>query len=47
MTLYESPTIIVLEVFVEKGFASSSSDIEGGLGGSEGMGGNGDINIGW
>ena len=47
MNQYESPTIMVLEVLVEKGFASSSSDIEGGLGGSEGMGGGGDINVGW
>ena len=47
MNFYESPTIEIQEVLVERGFASSSSDIEGGLGGSEGMGGNGDINIGW
>ena len=44
---YHPPTITVLEVFVEKGFATSSCGIEGGLGGSKGMGGGGDINVGW
>ena len=46
----ESPTIEILEVSVEQGFAgtgSSSSGIEVGLGGSENMGGGGDINVGW
>ena len=55
MKHYESPTIEILEVSVEQGFAgsygsgggSSSSGIEGGLGGSEGMSGGGDINVGW
>ena len=55
MHTYESPIIEIQEVLVEKGFAgsyspgggSSSSGIEGGLGGSEGMGGGGDINVGW
>ena len=56
MNQYESPTIEIQEIHVEKGFAgsyspggggSSSSGIEGGLGGSEGMGGGGDINVGW
>ena len=55
MNQYESPIIEVLQILVEKGFAgsyspgggSSSSGIDGGLGGSEGMGGGGDINIGW
>ena len=56
MNHYEFPTIEILEVSVEQGFAgsygpggggSSSSGIEGGLGGSEGMGGGGDINVGW
>ena len=55
MIQYESPTIEILQILVEKGFAgsyspgggSSSSSIEGGLGGSEGMGGGGDINVGW
>lgn len=56
MLQYESPTIEIQEILVEKGFAgsyspggggSSSSGIEGGLGGSEGMGGGGDINVGW
>lgn len=51
MNQYESPIIEILQVFVEKGFAgsdaSSSCDIEGGLGGSESIGGSGDINIGW
>ena len=51
MNQYESPTIEILEIIVEKGFAgsgaSSNNDIEGGLGGSEGMDGGGDINVGW
>ena len=57
MNQYESPTIEIQEILVEKGFlgsggyspggGSSSSGIEGGLGGSEGMGGGGDINVGW
>ena len=51
MNQYQSPTIEIQEVLVEKGFAasggSSSSGIDGGLGGSEGMGGGGDINVGW
>ena len=57
MNNYYSPTIEILQVLVEKGFAgsggyspgggSSSSGIEGGLGGSEGMGGGGDTNVGW
>lgn len=57
MNQYKSPTIEIQEVLVEKGFygsggyspggGSSSSGIEGGLGGSEGMGGGGDINVGW
>ena len=57
MNQYQSPTIEIQEVLVEKGFAgsggyspgggSSSSGIVGGLGGSEGMGGGGDINVGW
>lgn len=58
MDQYESPTIEIQEVLVEKGFlgsggyspgggGSTSSGIEGGLGGSEGMGGGGDINVGW
>lgn len=51
MNQYESPTIEILQVLVEKGFAGSdaysSSGIDGGLGGSEGMGGSGDINVGW
>ena len=57
MNNYYSPTIEILQILVEKGFAgsggynpgggSSSSGIEGGLGGSEGMGGGGDINVGW
>ena len=58
MNQYQSPTIEIQEVLVEKGFygsggyspgggGSSSSGIEGGLGGSEGMGGGGDINVGW
>ncbi len=50
MNQYESPTIEIQKALVEKGFAgsdSSSSGIEGGLGGSEGMGGGGDINVGW
>ena len=56
MINYQSPTIEILEVLVDKGFAgsyspdgggSSSSSIDGGLGGSEGMGGGGDINVGW
>ena len=57
MNQYESPTIEIQLILVEKGFygsggyspgggGSSSSGIEGGLGGSESMGG-GDINIGW
>jgi len=51
MNQYQSPTIEIQEILVEKGFAGSgaslNSDIEGGLGGSEGMGGGGDINVGW
>lgn len=51
MNQYESPTIEILQITVEKGFAesdaSSSSGINGGLGDSEGMGGGGDINVGW
>lgn len=56
MNQYQSPTIEIQKILVEKGFAgsyspggggSSSSGIEGGLGGSEGMGGGGDINVGW
>ena len=51
MNQYESPTIEILQVLVEKGFAGSgglsSNNLEGGLGGSEGMGGGGDINVGW
>lgn len=47
MNQYQSPTIEIQKVLVEKGFASSNIDIEGGLGGSEGMGGGGDINVGW
>ena len=57
METYNSPIIEIQEVLVEKGFygsggyssggGSSSSGLEGGLGGSEGMGGGGDINIGW
>ena len=54
MNQYESPIIKIQEVLVEKGFAGSyspggsiSNGIEGGLGGSEGMGGGGDINVGW
>lgn len=51
MNQYESPTIEILEIIVEKGFAgsapSSNSGIDGGLGSSEGMGGGGDINVGW
>lgn len=50
MSQYQSPTIEIQEVLVEKGFAgsgSTSSGIEGGLGASEGMGGGGDINVGW
>ena len=57
MNQYQSPTIEIQEILVEKGFYGSggyspgggslSSGIDGGLGGSEGMGGNGDINIGW
>ena len=53
MTYYESPIIEILEISVEQGFAgsyspgggSSSNGIEGG--GSEGMSGGGDINVGW
>ena len=57
MDQYQSPIIEIQEILVEKGFygsggyspggGSSSSSIEGGLGGSEGMGGGGDINVGW
>lgn len=54
MDYYESPKIEIQEVLVEKGFAGSygpggsiSNGIEGGLGGSEGMSGGGDINVGW
>ena len=51
MYLYQSPTIEILEIYVEKGFAGSSattsSGLEGGLGGSEGMDGGGDIIICW
>ena len=50
MNQYESPIIEIIEILVEKGFEGSnlsSSGIEGGLGGSEGMGGGGDINVGW
>ena len=50
INLYESPKIDILQVLVEKGFVgsgSSSNGIEGGLGGSEGMDGGGDINVGW
>lgn len=54
MKAYESPTIYILEVFVEQGFAgsgyypnSSNSGISGGIAGSENMGGGGDINVGW
>lgn len=55
MNQYESPIIEIQEILVEKGFAgsyspgggSSNSEIEGGLGDSEGMGSGGDINVGW
>lgn len=51
MNQYESPTIEIQEILVEKGFLGSggptSKDINGGLGSSEGMGGGGDINVGW
>lgn len=51
MTNYQSPAIELQEVLVEKGFAgsagSSGSSIEGGLGGSENMGGSGDVGIDW
>lgn len=55
MIKYQSPIIEIQEIHVEKGFAgsdspggdSSNSEIEGGLGGSEEMGGGGDINVGW
>lgn len=51
MKQYEYPIIEILEVLVEKGFAgsggSSNDSVNGGLGGSESMGGGGDINIGW
>lgn len=50
MNQYESPTIEILEIQVEKGFAGSnpsSSGIDGGLGGSEGMDGGGNVNVGW
>lgn len=46
MPIYQSPKIEIIEISVEQGFASSGG-IEGGLGGSENMGGGGDINVGW
>lgn len=50
MNQYKSPTVEIQEILVEKGFAGSSSpdsNIEGGLGGSENIGGGGDVNVGW
>lgn len=50
MKTYESPIIEIIEVLVDKGFANSypqGGEIEGGLGGSEGMSGGGGINVGW
>ena len=44
MEKYESPQMEIIEVLVEHGFTSS---INGGLGDSEGMDGDGDINVGW
>ena len=54
MKNYLSPKIEILKVIVEQGFIgssnypdSSNSGISGGIGGSENMGGDGDINVGW
>jgi len=44
MKLYEAPTITVIEVLVEQGFAAS---MEGNLGGSDNMTGGGNGQITW
>ena len=44
MELYESPSIEIIEIIVEVGFAGS---ISGGLGETGNMAGSGDVNIDW
>ena len=44
MELYESPSIEIIEIIVEVGFAGS---ISGGLGETGNMAGGGDVNIDW
>lgn len=41
--VYEAPQIEIIEVEVERGFATSSTSINGGMGESTGIGGNGTI----
>lgn len=44
MIIYEPPTITVIEVLVEQGFAAS---LGGDIGGTDDMGGNGNVDIDW
>lgn len=43
METYEAPQVEVIEVEVERGFAGSTLDITGGMGGTDQIGGNGNI----
>lgn len=44
MQTYEPPTITIIEVQIEQGFAGS---LDGDIGGTDPMGGNGDVNVNW